>query len=278
MSSLAETLAGEVTRLALCWRLTRADGVVLGFTSHDTDLLLEGVRYLSSPGMTPSAVSQEDGLRPDSMDIEGVLDAAAIRACDLDAGRWTGARVELLACDWSLPEAGMMRILRGSIGDISRPFPGASGAFRAALLSDAAGIDMAGPVRLSPMCRAELGDGLCGVEMDSRRIEVLVAGAAADRLYLATSLSAPADFAAGRLRIIDGPLSGIDRRISRVSGLELVVDEPLPAAVERDTRAWIWEGCDKRFATCAGRFGNALAFVGEPQLPGSDALMRYADG
>jgi uncharacterized phage protein (TIGR02218 family) len=35
------------------------------------------------------------------------------------------------------------------------------------------------------------------------------------------------------------------------------------------------EGCDKRFATCSGRFANAANFRGEPHLPGNDLLTRY---
>jgi hypothetical protein len=38
------------------------------------------------------------------------------------------------------------------------------------------------------------------------------------------------------------------------------------------------EGCDKSIATCAGRFGNAANFRGEPYLPGVDLLTRYPGG
>jgi hypothetical protein len=38
-------------------------------------------------------------------------------------------------------------------------------------------------------------------------------------------------------------------------------------------------GCDKRFATCAERFGNSLNFRGFPAIPGNDFLSRWpADG
>ena len=38
-------------------------------------------------------------------------------------------------------------------------------------------------------------------------------------------------------------------------------------------------GCDKRFATCAERFGNSLNFRGFPSIPGNDFLSRWpADG
>jgi len=36
--ALAQHLAGEVTTLATCRKITRRDGVVLGFTDHVLDL------------------------------------------------------------------------------------------------------------------------------------------------------------------------------------------------------------------------------------------------
>jgi hypothetical protein len=40
---LQEALDGGATRLARCWRLTRRDGVVMGFTEHDRALSFDGV-------------------------------------------------------------------------------------------------------------------------------------------------------------------------------------------------------------------------------------------
>ena len=42
-TALAQHLAGEVTTLATCWKITRRDGIVLGFTDHVRDLQIDGV-------------------------------------------------------------------------------------------------------------------------------------------------------------------------------------------------------------------------------------------
>lgn len=277
MRDIGGALAGEVTQLAMCWKLWRRDGVALGFTSHDRDIVLDGMTYRSGPGMTPSAVSQGDLLRSDSMEIEGVLGSGAITGLDFEAGRWTGARVGLLVCDWSSPEAGFLWLAKGSVGEIAHPFPASEGAFRAELLSDGHGIERWAPVRLSPMCRSELGDGRCGVNMDARRIEVVLAAGGGGRLTMAAPLASPGDMDGGQLRFMSGPLSGVDRRIAAVEGADLVVEDPLPDVSFAGVRALVWEGCDKRFETCRSRFANAAAFNGEPHVPGTDALLRYAE-
>lgn len=277
-AALAEAFAGVATSMAMCWRLTRGDGLVLGFTSHDRDILLEGLLYRSNPGMTPSAVSQTAALRADSMDVEGALVTSAVSAFDLESGRWAGARVELFACDWRQPELGKMRIISGEIGDVSRPIAQTGGSFRVELLSDMARLERAGPLRLAPMCRSELGDGKCGVDMEGRRTELRVAAVAEERIDLVQPLQRPELYAGGRMRFVSGILCGLDRRVASAGGQALWLEEGVPAGSVAGSHIWLWEGCDRRIATCAERFGNSLAFGGEPHVPGTDALLRYAEG
>ena len=279
MSGLGgSSLSGDVTSLALCWKLTRGDGLVLGFTGHDRELFLGGVRYRSRPGMTPSAISHSMDLSADSMEAEGHLDSAGLTAGDLDSGRWADAKVELFACDWRDADAGRLGLMRGTLGSVSRIGFGTGGAFRAELLSDLAALDAVEPLRLSPLCRAELGDGRCGVDMAGRRLEVRALTWSGGRVTLSTAPAQPERFAWGRMRWVSGPLTGLDRRISAIEGEVLLLEEPLPDRAEAGGSLWLWEGCDKRFATCAGRFANAKAFDGEPHVPGTDALVRYGDG
>jgi hypothetical protein len=49
-------LNGPVTSAAYGWRLERADGVTLGFTSHDKDLVHQGLLLRASPGMKPTTM------------------------------------------------------------------------------------------------------------------------------------------------------------------------------------------------------------------------------
>src|SRR3546814_7151837 len=94
-------LRAEVVTLAWCWRLARRDGVVIGFTSHDRDLVIGGLAYRAAPGMKPSAIETNDSLDAATMDLEGAIASDAIAARDLEAGRWDGAALELFVTDWT---------------------------------------------------------------------------------------------------------------------------------------------------------------------------------
>ncbi|MDH3770986.1 MAG: DUF2163 domain-containing protein [Nitrospirota bacterium] len=49
-SALTQHLAGEVTTLATCWKITRRDSVVQGFTDHVLDLEIDRVTYKAASG------------------------------------------------------------------------------------------------------------------------------------------------------------------------------------------------------------------------------------
>ena len=101
MSGGISWLSGDLTTLALCWRIERCDGIAIGLTDHDRDLVVDGFAYRAAPGMTPSAIKRSSGIDADTMQVAGALTTSAIDEGDLLAGRWDGARVVLFGTDWS---------------------------------------------------------------------------------------------------------------------------------------------------------------------------------
>ncbi len=262
-------IADDLTHLALCWRLVRRDGVALGFTSHDRDLLVDGLVHLSRPGMSPSAIVLGDGVTADDLEVAGGLSAAALTRADLLAGRWDGARLRLFLVDWRDPALGQVALAAGTLGDVALGEAGDAG-FVATLESPAAALRASAVEICSPECRAELGDARCRVSLRGRSRIAAISAADAGRFQV-SGLN-PADHAECRMLVLDGAAAGLERRlIAAVEGW-LHMDEPAALAV--GDRVLLTEGCDKRFATCRDRFGNAANFRGEPHVPGGDMLQR----
>ncbi len=263
-------LSGELTHLALCWRLVRRDGVALGFTSHDQSLLVGGLIHVARPGMTPSAVVLGDGLAVDDMEVAGALSAAALTRDDLIAGLWDGARLELFLVDWRTPDAGRQLLASGTLGDVAVG-EGADAGFMAELLGPGAQLGASVIETCSPECRAELGDGRCRVSLRGRERVTTVSAAEPGRVQLAGAV--PADHVQGEIWVLDGTAAGQTRRLLAQADGWMLLDEPL--ALLPGDRVVAREGCDKRFATCRDRFANAHNFRGEPHVPGADLLTRY---
>lgn len=264
-------LREELVTLAWCWRLARRDGVVIGLTSHDRDLMVGGIVYRAAPGMKPSALETSDSLDAATMDLEGAIASDAIAARDLDAGRWDGAELELFVTDWSAAGAAPVTVARGALGAIERR----GSAFAAELQGVTRLLDRPVCPATSPSCRAMLGDRACRVDLAPRthgRRVVALDGREA------TLDSAAAGMAFGELLWLEGANCGLTSPVIAAAGTILHLAEAPAFAPVFPARVRLIEGCDKQLATCRDRFANAVNFRGEAHLPGNDLLTRYPGG
>jgi len=269
MSGAAAILAQELCAFAFCWRLERRDGVTIGLTSHDRALEVDGLIYAPAPGITPSAVLRGGDPRADLTEVQGAISSAAISAADLDAGRWDGARAMLHLTEWTDPGALWLELARGTLGSIART--GAQ--YSVALQGLGALLARPAAPATSPTCRARLGDAACTVDL--RPLQRLAVLTESDGETVRFSGLEVGRYPFGTLRWLTGACAGIDQMIIDQSGDTLTLAEPPPLPMMPGERALLTQGCDKRLATCAGRFGNAINFRGEPFLPGMDLLARY---
>ncbi len=160
-------------------------------------------------------------------------------------------------------------LLQGEIGGVRTQDDG----FAADLNGAAAALE--GPIcpATSPQCRAELGDAACRIDLRGRTRRATVASSAGGEVTLDQAIDEA--FLLGRLRYLSGGNCGLSTSIIAVAGEHVRVRDLPRAAIENGCRVELREGCDKTFATCCARFGNAANFRGEPHLPGNDLLTRY---
>ncbi len=278
-AALSVHLASGATTVARAWAVTRRDGVCLGFTDHDRALRFDGIVFRPGGGMTAQALVQGNGLSVDNSEALGVLNDAAIRAEDIEAGRYDGAEVRAWLVNWQVPEERALEFA-GTIGEIRR----GDGGFAAELrgLTEALNRPQ-GAVYQAP-CPAVLGDAACGVDLDApgRSVEVAAGAVARGRVFRLPDLAgyAPGWFARGRVRVLSGRAAGLTGvvKIDRLGadGLRRIeLWQELRADVAPEDLIRLEAGCDKSAGTCALKFDNMLNFRGFPDIPGEDWLMSY---
>lgn len=280
MSGFADNLAGPLTSLALCWRIRRQDGVQLGFTSSDRDIIIGGKVYLSAPSFNPSALIMSAGLSVDTIELAGVLSHKAIRADDLAAGRYDSALITLFLIDWQNPDAGSQPLSSGRFGAVRQEDQNFTVEVRG--LTD--GLDAPVVEAYSPECRAELGDQRCTINLRRFRwigsvTRVIDAITFQAQFPPGSALTNADDLAYGRVRWLSGANDAVDIDILTSSYTNAIVQiglrAPTPKNVIVGDRLEVTSGCDKRFDTCRLRFNNRLNFRGEPFVPGVDSLLAY---
>lgn len=277
-SALQEKLDSGVTTLAHCWRLTRRDGVVLGFTDHDVDLVFDNVTFRAGTGFTASEATSRFDLAIDGSEISGALSDDALSEHDLAGGRYDAAAIETWLVDFSDVS---LRVLtaRGTLGEVRRE----GQAFGAELRGLADALAQESGRLYTARCGADLGDHRCKVDLTSpalRGAGVVVALEGTSQ-FTASGLGGYADgwFSAGRLTWQSGANAGLamEVKVHRHTGgaVRLTLWQAMAAPVAAGDAFTVTAGCDKQFSTCRDRFANTVNFRGFPHIPGNDFVLSY---
>jgi uncharacterized phage protein (TIGR02218 family) len=283
MKNLSPALQAHIddgtTTLCWCWRISRADGAALGFTDHDRPLGFDGTAFEPESGFAASEIRAGSDLAVDAQDATGVLTSDRITETDILDGRWDNAAVELWRVNWADTSQRVL-LRRGAVGQIRR----GRMAFVAEVRSLAHVLGQTVGRTFQAGCDARLGDARCGIDLENfvyKGIGV-VTDLLRDRAFMASGLAGfdAGWFTSGTLTWTSGANAG---RITEVlaHGLDgsiailTLLEAPVRAIAESDgfiARA----GCDKRIATCSAKFANTANFRGFPNIPGQDAVLRYA--
>ncbi|NEY91779.1 DUF2163 domain-containing protein [Tabrizicola oligotrophica] len=283
MKSLSPALQAHLdegtTTLAWCWRISRADGVALGFTDHDRALAFDGTDFEPESGFAASEIRAGSDLAVDAQDATGALTSDRITETDIIDGRWDNAAVELWRVNWADTSQRVL-LRRGAVGQIRR----GRMAFVAEVRSLAHFLGQTVGRTFQAGCDAVLGDVRCGIDLENAIYKGtgIVTDLLRDRAFMASGLSGfdAGWFTSGTLtwtsganvaRITEVLAHGLDGSIASLTLLEA----PVRAIAEGDSFI-AWAGCDKRIATCGARFANTVNFRGFPHIPGQDAVLRYA--
>ena len=298
---LATHLAGNPTTLASCWKVKRwSDGVLIGFTSHDQDLDFDlgdgdgSITYLAATGFSNSAASNKSDLSVDNMEITAFLNSDAITEADLRANVYDYADVKQFSVNWSDLTQGALIIRRGTLGIVKI----VNGAYTAELrgLSDKLRNTLG--ASFGPICRAEFGSGLNGIDLKSKYLcmvdvtayqqtatilaqgdpRVIVPNAVLAMPGTATPTdAAPGNwFADGIIKFLTGTLAGLSFEIkTSASGFqgEIHLFLPTPRPAGGGDEILIEPGCNKSPGDCTFKFQNIVNFRGEPFIPGMDKFL-----
>ena len=275
-SALQTKLDSGVTTLARCWKLVRRDGVVMGFTDHDRDLVVDGVTCRAGTGFAASEATSRFDLSVDGAEISGALADHSLSDADLAAGRYDAAQIETWLVDWSEPSLKVLTA-RGTLGEVRRE----GQAFTAELRGQADALSQESGRLYTAKCGADLGDARCKVDLTAPALRGsgVVTAVQGTSVFLASGLDGFADglFTAGRLSWTSGANAGLAVEIKAhgfaAGQARLTLWQAMPEQVAPGDGFTVTAGCDKSFATCRARFANTDNFRGFPQIPGNDFLL-----
>jgi len=277
-AGLRESLATGATTLCRCWKLIRADEVILGFTDHDEDLVFDGVTYRAASGFTASSIDQSLGLNVDGLEVQGALVDESLNEDGLAAGLFDNARITVFLVDWRDTDDRII-LFAGSIGEVSR----GETHFAAEIRGLAHALNQPRGRSFQRACDAVLGDVRCGIDISGGQYHGTGTVTHVDgrRSFRASGLDAFAAewFARGKLTWESGANAGsvMEVKVHDLAAGEAVIElwEPMAGEIAVGDGFTITAGCDKTWKTCRERFGNGVNFRGFPFMPGNDWVTSY---
>lgn len=277
-SGLQAHLDGRATKMCYCWKVTRNDGLVQGFTDHDNVLTFGGVTYEASSGFTATQFAASTGLAVDNLEVEGALSSDSINEEDLAAGHYDNAKVEVYWVNWS-NVAQRHIVSRGFIGEVKR----AGVMFQAELRGLSNALQQRTGRKYQRYCNAVVGDTRCGINLASAtyRGSGAVDIASSSRAFTATGLAGFSDdwFTAGVVNWLTGANAGQSMEVKLHNFINGTVSielwQAMPFEIETGDTFTVTVGCKQDAATCNSKFSNIANFRGFNLIPGPDMLLFY---
>lgn len=278
-AALAAHIATRNTTLAVAIRITRTDGEVFAFTSHDIDDTISSVLYSSSPGLSVSDIVIAANAAVGNLELTTLHDGTVFTTAAVLGGVWRNAAFTIFRYNWASISDGIDTLLSGTIGEVE-------------LKKDMVVAELrdlrqylqqpVGSVS-SKTCRYRLGStdkndgGLCMKDLTAFTVTGTLTGVTSNQVFRDSSRAEAADyFAEGEITFTSGANDGISAKIkSYDADGTFTLSLPLLATVAIGNTYSAIAGCRKRLEEdCRDKFDNVLNFGGEPHRKGLNDLTQ----
>lgn len=276
-----EFAKGSTTR-AWCWYFEQKGGAVFTVTTWARDLLIDGLVYKAKDGVNPMAIeSTADGAVSNS-EITGALADDFVTEAQIEGGIWDNCFVTVFEVNARDLTMGRMALTSGWLGEISC---GRSD-FKAEVRSLAQALQQQLGDVYQPMCRANLGDSMCKVNVEALRVTSTLTGVTSRRTFTDSTRGEASDwFGAGLLKVLEWPYAGMQMEVHAFVGGVYTLALPLPFDPTVGMAYSVIPGCRKRhergglfpagISDCRDKFNNVINFQGEPpsMFPGNNRIL-----
>lgn len=253
--------------LCHCVKITTRDDITIGFTSHDQDLVIDGITYLADTAIDPTAFTKKLDLSTDNFEVKSFVDAEIMKAKDIRGGLYQGAKVTAAIVDFiNLPATLESAIIlaTGQVGEISID----DSIFFFEIRSKEDKLNQSINQSIGPICRwtKRLDDDRCGLDKIFFAVSGTVASIISPKQFtLSASISNPQWFnqssAGGYVQVTSGDNQYFRLDIDFVSGSTVGLKNTPPYPFVVGDAVQIVPACNGTWARCT-EFANTDNFGG----------------
>jgi len=267
-SLLAHYQSGTTTT-AMLWRVTLADGSVLGFTDHDQDIDYLGVTYTAEEGFARTAITGNASLSVDNLDVTGFLQSPALTIEAINKGLWDFAAVDIWRVNWADTSMGHEVMRTGTLGEVSADDLTFTAEMRGLTQRLAQNV---GALYL-PTCDAEFGDARCTKSLAGLTVTGSVTGVSGNRVVGDSARTeAAGTYTNGVLTWTGGANVGMQEKVRVYTVGQIDLQMPAPYTIVLGDTYSLVQGCAKSPDACKA-YSNFVNFRGDPFVTGRDKVI-----
>lgn len=264
---------GSDMTLSYGLRITRRDGAVFAFTSHQKSQRIGGVLYEAGRGLDVTDIVTSGGFEVGNFDLRTLDDGTLFTRPQVLGGLWQGAAFLCFRYNWADLSQGTDPLTAGVIGGVQM----LNGQVICELRDLKQFLQQAVGSLSSKTCRARLGDARCRVDLAPFTHAGTVTSVTSRALFKAPALAQAGDyFAEGEVLWLTGANAGMSGKVkthANSGGAVLTLTLPAPASIQVGDTFTAIAGCRKRLDDdCKVKFNNVLNFHGEPHRVGTDLI------
>lgn len=282
-AALAAHIATRSTTLATALKVTREDGEIFGFTSHDVDAEISGVTYSASPGLDVSDIVIASSAAVGNLELTTLHDGTLFTTAHVLGGVWRNAEFVIFRYNWASIADGIDTLLTGTFGEVELKLNSVVVELRdlRQYLQSPTGSAS------SKTCRYRLGStsradgGLCMKDISGAPFTMpfTVTSVTSNQVFRDNARTEDAAwFDEGEVRWLTGNNEGLSAKVKQyaANGTFTLALSMLSTVQVGDTGTAI-AGCRKRIsADCKTKFDNVINFGGEPHRQGLNDIIKPA--
>ena len=269
-ANLKAHMAQPATTMAVCFRVTRTDGVEYFYTDHDQDFDYSGDTYTALGGVNVTSLESATGTGVDNLDLQTTIESTGLTDSDIIAGLLDFASFELFALNYNVIGDGIISLKAGTIGEYSSADPEA--------IFELRGLTQYLQQRVGDLmmrrCGVGLGSAECGVALGPHTVTGAVTGVTNRQTFTVDTVPAARG---GLFTFTSGNNNGLSMEVRSISGSTINLSLPIAYDITGGDTYSAYRGCDFLDSTCKDVFDNLVNFRGYPFLTGNDKLLSFPD-
>lgn len=272
MRDISPALQTKLDQGLYChWALiTRKDGTTHGYTDHEFPLVLEGITYQPSPGMSTLRRVETANSQVDTQELSSVW--VEVPDDDLLAGRFDSATLETGLASWEDTSLGRFVVYKGELGEISWTEEG----WKAEITSVWKNMQKNYGVQYTASCRHTLYSssleagkiGYCGVNPATFSSTGSIQSVITPKWKFDVGSTGKPEgyFTNGTITFTSGTSNGLTYHVKNHTGNTITLALATAFVIPAGTTFVLRAGCDKTFETCKNKFNNVINYGGFPHI------------